>query len=36
MGDWINGVKDKYKEISDKLNEIKILKNYDIKFGGAF
>jgi hypothetical protein len=36
MGDWINGVKDKCKEISDKLNENEILKNYDIKFGGVF
>ena len=36
MSHWINGVKDKCKEISDKLKEDEILKNYDIKFGGVF
>ena len=36
MGDWIIGVKDKCKEIRDKLNENEILKNYDIKFRGVF
>ena len=36
MTSWIKGVKDKCKEILDKLNENKKLKNYDIKFGGVF
>ena len=36
MSNWINGVKNKCKEISDKLKENEILKNYDINFGGVF
>ena len=36
MMSWINGVKNKCKEILNKLNENKKLKNYDIKFGGVF
>ena len=36
MSGWIKGVKDKCKEILDKLNENIKLKNYDIKFGGVF
>ena len=36
MSGWINGVKNKCKEISDKLNENIKLKNYDIKYGGVF
>ena len=36
MSSWINGVKDKCKEILDKLNENTKLKNYDIRFGGVF
>ena len=32
MGSWINGVKDKCKEISDRLNENIKLKNYNIFF----
>ena len=36
MSSWINGVKNKCKEISNKLKENKILKDYDIKFGGVF
>ena len=36
MANWINGVKNKCKEISDKLKQNEILKNYDINFGGVF
>ena len=36
MGGWISGVKNKCKEISDKLNENIKLRNYDIKYGGVF
>jgi hypothetical protein len=36
MSSWISGVKNKCKEISDKLNENIKLKNYDIKYGGVF
>ena len=36
MANWINGVKNKCKEISKKLKENEILKNYDINFGGVF
>ena len=36
MDHWINGVKNKCKEISRKLKQNEILKNYDINFGGVF
>ena len=36
MSSWIVGVKNKCKEISDKLNENIKLRNYDIKYGGVF
>ena len=36
MSSWLSGVKEKCKEILDKLNENSKLKNYDIKFGGVF
>ena len=36
MDNWINGVKNKCKEISDKLKQNEILKNFDINFGGVF
>ena len=36
MNSWISGVKDKCKEILDKLNQNEKAKNYDIKFGGVF
>ena len=36
MSSWINGVKDKCKEILDKLNENIKLRDYDIRFGGVF
>ena len=36
MSSWISGVKDKCKEILNKLNENDKVKNYDIQFGGVF
>ena len=36
MSSWISGVKEKCKEILDKLNENSKARNYDIKFGGVF